>query len=762
MSTPTQRRRPAAASAPVGHGIGAGPVPHASGAGALRRVERADAAVRCIYAANHTGFMDGPLVFGLAPAAGALHGQAGDVPRAGRLADHQRSGRSRSTGQRRPTATRCTAALAVLRARRLRRDLPRGPPRARRCGGGQRGGGLAGADVAALPSSRWRCLGTRRTGSVDQWRSRRRCAGWPSCSARRSQLRPPAPACPRAQAMADADRGPAAAAVGPRRSTPSERLEPAPAHRRPDRRLVTRRRRRRTVRAEPTTTGGREPARRARGVRARRRGPRAARTPATTSTIASTAGPAAGARRRRPPERRQVHAGQPHPRPPRGRRRGRARRHARPRHLRGRLGRPPVHARRHRRLGARRRRASRRGSPSRPRSRSSWPTPCCSSSTPPSARPTPTRPSSGCCAGPASRSCSPPTRSTTRAPRPTPRRCGPSGSASRYPVSALHGRGSGDLLDAALAVLPEVSAGRRRRTPRAARAAWRCSAGRTSASRACSTSSPARSASSSTRSPAPRATRSTSWSSSAGGTWRFVDTAGIRRRVHQTRGADFYASLRTQAALEKAEVAVVLVDAQTPITEQDMRVIQEVIEAGRALVIAYNKWDLLDEERRHYLEREIEQDLVQVPWAPRVNISARTGRHLDRLVPALDLALASWDTRIPTGRLNAFLGELVAGAPAPAARRQAAAHPVRHPGRHPAAAVRAVRHRLPRGRLPPVHRAPAARGVRLRGHADRGQRAGPREARRADRGNGSPGAGRSAVTFRCSREGRIPGCGAAW
>jgi GTP-binding protein len=144
-----------------------------------------------------------------------------------------------------------------------------------------------------------------------------------------------------------------------------------------------------------------------------------------------------------------------------------------------------------------------------------------------------------------------------------------------------------------------------------------------------------------------------------------VDTAGIRRRVHQTRGADFYASLRTQTALEKAEVAVVLMDAGTPITEQDVRVVQQVIDAGRALVIAYNKWDTVDEERRYYLEREIEQDLVQVPWAPRVNISARTGRHLDKLVPALDLALESWDTRVSTGRLNSFMGELVAAHPHP-------------------------------------------------------------------------------------------------
>jgi len=150
-----------------------------------------------------------------------------------------------------------------------------------------------------------------------------------------------------------------------------------------------------------------------------------------------------------------------------------------------------------------------------------------------------------------------------------------------------------------------------------------------------------------------------------GKTWRFVDTAGIRRRVHQTRGADFYASLRTQTALEKAEVAVVLIDAEEPIAEQDIRVIQQVVDTGRALVVAYNKWDQLDEERRYYLEREIERELVQIQWAPRVNISARTGRHLDRLVPALELALDSWETRVPTGRLNAFLGEIVAGHPHP-------------------------------------------------------------------------------------------------
>jgi GTP-binding protein len=150
-----------------------------------------------------------------------------------------------------------------------------------------------------------------------------------------------------------------------------------------------------------------------------------------------------------------------------------------------------------------------------------------------------------------------------------------------------------------------------------------------------------------------------------GRTWRFVDTAGIRRRQHMAQGAEYYASLRTQAALEKAEVAVVLLASDEVLSEQDVRILSLAIESGRALVIAFNKWDLMDDERRRWLEREIEKDLAHVEWAPRVNLSAKTGWHRDRLVPALDKALAGWDTRIPTGRLNAFLGELVAAHPHP-------------------------------------------------------------------------------------------------
>ncbi len=232
------------------------------------------------------------------------------------------------------------------------------------------------------------------------------------------------------------------------------------------------------------------------------------------------------------------------------------------------------------------------------------------------------------------------------------------------PVSALHGRGTGDLLDVIVAALPEVSTQGgpvRVDGPRRVALVGRPNVGKSSllnilagSQRVVVDDVPG-----TTRDPVDELIELRERQ------WMFVDTAGIRRRVHQTVGADFYASLRTQAAIEKAEVAVVLIDASVPMTEQDTRVISQVVEAGRALVIAYNKWDLMDEDRRPYLEREIELDLVQVQWAPRVNISAKTGWHRDRLVPALDTALESWDHRIPTGRLNAFLGELASAHPHP-------------------------------------------------------------------------------------------------
>ncbi len=232
-----------------------------------------------------------------------------------------------------------------------------------------------------------------------------------------------------------------------------------------------------------------------------------------------------------------------------------------------------------------------------------------------------------------------------------------------HPVSALHGRGVADLLDLLMTVLPEESAVAKQEVggPRRVALLGRPNVGKSSLLNKAAGQERVvvNELAGTTRDPVDEQIEL------GGKVWRFVDTAGIRRRVHLQQGADFYATLRTSAALEKAEVAVVLIDVTEPVSVQDLKIIDLVLEAGRALVIAYNKWDLLDDERRIYLEREIERDLSHVSWAPRVNISAKTGRHLEKLVPALEVALESWDTRIPTGRFNALLAELTAEHPHP-------------------------------------------------------------------------------------------------
>jgi GTP-binding protein len=232
-----------------------------------------------------------------------------------------------------------------------------------------------------------------------------------------------------------------------------------------------------------------------------------------------------------------------------------------------------------------------------------------------------------------------------------------------YPVSALHGRGSGEMLDAVLAALPEPPPERDAEVggPRRIAIVGKPNVGKSSLLNRVAGQERVvvDDVAGTTVDPVDELV------DLGGRLWRFIDTAGIRKRVKEASGHEYYASLRTTTAIDRAEVAVLVLDASQAISEQDQRIVQTVREAGRALVIAFNKWDLVDEERRYYLDREIERELVQVQWAPRINVTAKTGWHVDRLVPALDRALEGWETRVSTGTLNAFLGRLVAEHPHP-------------------------------------------------------------------------------------------------
>jgi GTP-binding protein len=141
--------------------------------------------------------------------------------------------------------------------------------------------------------------------------------------------------------------------------------------------------------------------------------------------------------------------------------------------------------------------------------------------------------------------------------------------------------------------------------------------------------------------------------------WVLVDTAGLRRRYRSGEDLEQYAVDRTRAAVERADVALFLIDASEPIGAQDQRLAALLRDAGCALVVVINKWDLVDEDRRIDLERELDRLLSFADWAPRVNVSAATGRAVSRLAPALATALANHRRRIPTSVLNQLVARAV-------------------------------------------------------------------------------------------------------
>jgi GTPase len=149
---------------------------------------------------------------------------------------------------------------------------------------------------------------------------------------------------------------------------------------------------------------------------------------------------------------------------------------------------------------------------------------------------------------------------------------------------------------------------------------------------------------------------------------RIHDTAGLRRRARVTEKLEKLSVADTIGAIRFADVAIVLVDAQTPFEEQDTRIVDLVEREGRAVVIGINKWDLIKPPPGALarLRETTDRMLPQVKGVPVVVLSARTGTGLDRLMSAVFESYAVWNKRVPTAALNRFLQQAITANPPPA------------------------------------------------------------------------------------------------
>jgi GTP-binding protein len=136
------------------------------------------------------------------------------------------------------------------------------------------------------------------------------------------------------------------------------------------------------------------------------------------------------------------------------------------------------------------------------------------------------------------------------------------------------------------------------------------------------------------------------------GLLRFIDTAGMRRKARVDDDTEYYSSLRALRAIDKADVALLVIDASEGVTSQDQRLAERVDAAGCPIVILMNKWELVNQEEKDELMYQLGQRLHFLGESPVLRISALTGRGIQRLAPALEAAIDAYETRVPTRRVN--------------------------------------------------------------------------------------------------------------
>lgn len=229
-----------------------------------------------------------------------------------------------------------------------------------------------------------------------------------------------------------------------------------------------------------------------------------------------------------------------------------------------------------------------------------------------------------------------------------------------HPVSAIHGRGVGDLLDQVLEVLPQHEPVSEDEPPRIAIVGRPNTGKSTLLNRLCGTQRVIVSdLPGTTRDPVDVDV------DLDGVTYRLVDTAGIRRRPRITEDADYYSVLRAQDALSRADAALLVVDSLVGATYQDQKIATAAVGAGTGLVVLLNKWDAIDPDQREWTERSVPARLGFVSWAPVLRMSAFTGARIGRLGAAVEMVLENAGRRVSTGELNRLVSDWVNAQPPP-------------------------------------------------------------------------------------------------
>jgi GTPase len=149
---------------------------------------------------------------------------------------------------------------------------------------------------------------------------------------------------------------------------------------------------------------------------------------------------------------------------------------------------------------------------------------------------------------------------------------------------------------------------------------------------------------------------------------RFVDTAGLRRRVKEAEGAEYYSLVRALQAIDRAEAALFVIDATEGVTHQDQRLAERVDAAGNPIVVVLNKWEQLDATQRATVMADVEDRLSFLSYAPVLKISALTGLGVHKLVPKLAAAVEAYHRRIPTRELNKLIASAQAAQASPGGR----------------------------------------------------------------------------------------------